>query len=151
MRCSGSAYFEHHVGILWTVFQRRRLLLNARRRNQPVQLPLRITDALHDLIQRRDIADVDLAVVKCRACPRMSAWPGRTHVLPQLRSFMVIVESKTYPIPQLPSSALCKSPGSALGVCLERTPSLRLLAMPPLGQAQDLALRLLPEQLCRSG
>ena len=50
------------------IFQRRRLLLDARSSDQSVQSPLSIRDAFDDFVELSDIADIDLSVMKSVAC-----------------------------------------------------------------------------------
>ena len=59
-------HLEHGVGILGRVLQRRRLLLDARRRNEPVELPLAVADALDDPVETLHVPDVDLPVMQRR-------------------------------------------------------------------------------------
>ena len=58
---------EHGVGVLGRVVERGRLLLDARRGQQPVQAALRVADRLDGLLQVRDVAHVDAPVVERRA------------------------------------------------------------------------------------
>ena len=61
---SGDVDFEHHVGVCLGVVERGSLLLDAGGGDQAVQSPLRIADALDDLVQALYVPHVDLAVVE---------------------------------------------------------------------------------------
>jgi len=74
-------HLKHSISIFRGVVQCRRLLLYPRRRNQPIELSVRFTDTPHNLVQLRDIADVDLTVVECITYTQKSAIPHFTHNL----------------------------------------------------------------------
>lgn len=61
---SGDVDLEHHVGVCLGVVESGGFLLDTGGGNKAVQSPLRVADALDDLVQALDVSHVDLAVVE---------------------------------------------------------------------------------------
>lgn len=61
---TGHIDLEHRVGVLSAVVQRRGLLLDTSCGDQAIEMAVGLGDVANDLVQLRDIADVDLSVVE---------------------------------------------------------------------------------------